>query len=126
MSHSNVGNEICSLDNAVQSTPSPHEKCVDNNVALLDSNQQADEQQSLELSSADEFSSINPREDTSSDQKYVNSNARKKIDFEVSHDRENNDVNSEITISDAENHNNQENGINAPVATPNPMALPLE
>ena len=119
MAHANLGNEVCSLDNAGESPTSPCENCVDRTFVTLDSNQQVDEQQSLELSYVDEGSSTNPREDANNTQTDANANSRNNNNFEVSHDRENNGANSEKTISDAGNRNNQENNNNVPVSVPN-------
>ena len=83
----NLGNEICSLDNAIESLTSPCKNCVDNSFAIIDSNQQADEQQLLELSSVDEGSSTNPRQHTNNAQTDDDSNARHNNSFEVSHER---------------------------------------
>ena len=121
----NLGNEFCSLDNAIESLTSPCKNCVDNSFAIIDSNQQADEQQLLELSSVDEGSSTNPRQHTNNAQTDDDSNARHNNSFEVSHERWKNVFNSTITISDPDTHNNQEND-NASVDVPDEMTLTPE
>ena len=120
-----MGNGIFSLDNAVETSSSQCETIFDNAFAILDSNLKADEQQLLESNSVDEGSSTNPREDSNNVQEDDNDNANNN-DLHVSHNIENNGIDSYIMVNDAETHNNQDDDNDAPIDVPNAMILPLE
>ena len=105
LSHKNLGDDNFSFSNAIEPSSSQHETIVDDTLAILESNLQADEQKLLESNFVDDSSSKNPMEDENNVQIDVNSNANNS-DLKVSYCRENNCVNLENPVSDANTHTN--------------------